>query len=384
MQDQETIVELLTTPAVPPAEQGRKLAERRWAVLPEIGYGPETGPKGGVKFQNRNVADLGIDFDVDGSYALNQQQSFNLAVGTSHLLDDQFLALFHAHYDFDPQLDFFALGNNDVGPDPASTHAFQRADAAIIGGWRPWPQLAFTAGIGLRHVHIGRGDRDDSRPFTIDAFPDMPGIKGGLVNPLSLSLVWTTREDVVRPTRGWRLIVVVAHTNKAMLSDFEFTRAVGDVSYLFPLWEKRHVLGLRVNGGYIDGPRRSVPFWELEELGGDDTLRGFFPHRFLGWSRVLATAEYRAKVYEFDFFSLWHVQVDGAIFGEVGRVFISSQDLRDEFGLTAAQAGVVSRPRFSYGGGLRLAMSRALIARIDVGFSEEEHGLVYLTFGHTF
>ena len=40
--------------------------------------------------------------------------------------------------------------------------------------------------------------------------------------------------------------------------------------------------------------------------------------------------------------------------------------------------------RYSYGGGVRFALSRALVARIDVGFSEEEQGLVYLTFGHTF
>lgn len=40
--------------------------------------------------------------------------------------------------------------------------------------------------------------------------------------------------------------------------------------------------------------------------------------------------------------------------------------------------------RVSYGGGLRIALSEAILARTDVGFSEEESGLVYLTFGHTF
>jgi hypothetical protein len=40
--------------------------------------------------------------------------------------------------------------------------------------------------------------------------------------------------------------------------------------------------------------------------------------------------------------------------------------------------------RFSYGGGVRIGFSSGLVARIDVGFSPEETGLVYLTFGHTF
>src|SRR5207253_2159871 len=100
---------------------------------------------------------------------------------------------------------------------------------------------------------------------------------------------------------------------------------------------------------------------------------------------LLATAEYRAKVYEFDFFKAWHVQVDAAVFGEVGRVFISAKDLRDEFQFSENQAArLETKPRFSYGGGLRFALSRALIARLDAGFSEEKRGLIYLTFGHVF
>jgi len=40
--------------------------------------------------------------------------------------------------------------------------------------------------------------------------------------------------------------------------------------------------------------------------------------------------------------------------------------------------------RFSYGSGVRLGFSEAMVVRIDVGFSDEETGLVYLTFGHPF
>ena len=45
---------------------------------------------------------------------------------------------------------------------------------------------------------------------------------------------------------------------------------------------------------------------------------------------------------------------------------------------------IASTFRYSYGGGLRVALSAALVARIDVGFSDEERGLVYLEFGQTF
>jgi hypothetical protein len=45
---------------------------------------------------------------------------------------------------------------------------------------------------------------------------------------------------------------------------------------------------------------------------------------------------------------------------------------------------VVDDLKYSYGGGLRFALSRAIVARIDVGFSDEEKGLVYLSFGQAF
>jgi len=76
---------------------------------------------------------------------------------------------------------------------------------------------------------------------------------------------------------------------------------------------------------------RHVPFWELEELGGDDTLQGFLPRRFLGSGRVLLNAEYRARLGGFTFFRLWYVQFDGAVFGGVGRVFIDRDELGQRF-----------------------------------------------------
>ena len=40
--------------------------------------------------------------------------------------------------------------------------------------------------------------------------------------------------------------------------------------------------------------------------------------------------------------------------------------------------------RYRYGAGLRFALSQALEARVDVGFSDEEKGLVYLAFAQAF
>jgi outer membrane protein assembly factor BamA len=380
---EEDVADLLAEP--PRREAAGAVSERRWAILPQPGYGPETGPEGGIKFEHRDLAGAGVTLDVDGTYALKKQQRLVVSVGWPHGLDDRFLALFRGRYDLDPQVDFFGLGNNDVGPDPASTHLREAIGGDLVFGWRPYERLALNVGVGLARVHIGYGDRRDDTPFTIDRFPDLPGIQGGYVNPFEVSLIWNTRDDVVRPLHGWRGILKVAHTDRALLSDFQFTRYVADLSTLASTANGRHTLAFRLGGAYVAGPKRSVPFWELEELGGDDTLRGFFPLRFRGSGRALVTLEYRGRVTEFDFFHLWHVQIDGVLFGEAGRVFINQHELSNEFSLDQdIVSRVVGDLQYSYGPGIRIVLSQALVARIDVGFSTEETGLVYLAFGQTF
>lgn len=213
----------------------------------------------------------------------------------------------------------------------------------------------------------------------------MPGIAGGMASRLALSLVWNGRDDVVRPTRGWRIILKAVHTNKSLLSDFEFTRYVADVGYLRAFADGRYIIGLRVDGEWIEAPTGSVPFWELTELGGEDTMRGFFPHRFLGKGRALLNLEGRFLVTEFDFFDLWHIKIDGVLFGDGGRVFIDPSEVHDEFKLNRNIFGrVASDFQYSYGAGLRISLAEALVARIDAGFSEEATGLIYLSFGQTF
>ena len=380
---EEYVADLIETP--PRAAQPTGVAARPWAVLPEVGFGPDTGPLAGAKFTHRDVAGSGLTLDVEATQALERQQSLALTAGTPHLGQDRFLALLEAQFKLDPEREFFGLGNNDVGPDPVSTHEFQRTQGFLTFGWRPHAHLTLDLSGGVRYVSIRKGSRDDGRPFTTDAFRGLPGIHGGYANPIGLALVATTRDDVIRPTRGWRAILKVTHTNRVVGSDFQFTRLGADLGGLFPLFGGAHVLGVRANGGFIFGPRRDIPFWELEELGGNDTLRGFFPHRFVGTSRALLNGEYRFKLTEFDFLDWWRVRLDGVVFGEAGRVFIKNGELRQEFRLNDnIIRRIASNFRYSYGGGFRVALSAALVARIDVGFSDEERGLVYLEFGQTF
>ncbi len=387
LEQEEDISNLL--PNSFPVGDGREtVAERSWAILPQVGFGPDTGLAAGVKFTDRNTWGTGVVFDLDGTVAVEGQQSLAFSVASHTLWDGRLIFLLRGKYDLDPQREFFGLGNNDVGPDPLTTHLFQEIGGAVTIGYRPFERLAFNFSIGVRDVDIRRGERRCCIMFTPDApeFADLPGIQGGMTNPIALSLVWNTRDDVMRPSRGWRVILKAIHTDKTLFSDFEFTRYIFDAGYLRAVLPKRRmVLGLRVNGEWIDAPSRDIPFWELTELGGADSLRGFYPHRFLGKGRLLLNGESRFKLVDFNFFDWWQVRIDGVVFADGGRVFIDRGDLKDEFRLDSEIIGrVIDNFQYDYGGGIRIGLSEALVARIDAGFSDENTGLVYLTFGQTF
>jgi outer membrane protein assembly factor BamA len=382
---EETIADLL--PSRLSDLQTNEPAARRWAVLPEFGFGPDTGVLAGAKFTDRDLYDSGTTLDFEATYALEQQQSLAFAVGSPRLLDDRLLLLLRASYYFDPQREFFGLGNDNLDG-PVSTHAFQDLQGELSIGWRVFERVSLNFEVGVRQVDIRRGTPDDGIPpprTTPDKFPDLPGVHGGVVNPIALSLVWNTRDDVVRPTHGWRLLLKAEHTDKSLFSDFEFSRFLFDAGYLRAFNGGRQVAGLRVNGEWIQAPFEQVPFWELSELGGADTLRGFFPHRFVGQARALINLEVRSRLAEFDFFHLWHVVLDGVAFGDTGRVFLDNSALRNEFRLNSQIFDrIIGDFQYSYGPGIRIALSDALVARIDAGFSKEEKGLIFLSFGQTF
>ncbi len=368
--------------AVPEATQEELLANRSWALLPQIGFGPQTGILGGVKFVDRDLFGNGTTFDLEGFYSQNSQRTVRLTVATPTLWQDRLLILFRAAYLNDGQRRFWGLGNNDQGPDPASVNGIEDIRAGVTFSWRPFERVSLNVESGWRRVNISDGHGLDDLPFTPDEFPDLTGVNGGDVSPLALSLVWTSRDDIFNPTEGWRLILKALHTNRDLGSDFEYTQFIGDLGFVYSFFDDNLTLAARANGEQILGPDQAVPYWEMAELGGDDTLRGFFPSRFYGTGRVVVNTEVRFPIADFDFFDFWRVRIGGVAFGDTGRVFISDEAIREEEGESARAE--VNRYRWDYGAGLRISLSEALVARIDVGFSEEESALVYLAFGQTF
>jgi outer membrane protein assembly factor BamA len=357
------------------------------AILPQVGYNPEQSIKAGVKFVGRNLGGTGLTLDLDTAAALKGQQSYAFNALHARFFEGRLITALQAGFFSDPTHEFFGLGNNDVGPDPLSTYRIQRIGTEFTIAWRLLERFAVALSAGYQNVQIGRGeaDSDDDIPFTVDASPNLPGVDGGDTLPLTLSFIYNSRLDVTRPTKGWSFIAEVEHVDRSLGSDFEYTRLSLDASYLLPLLTRRQLLAIRLGGVHMIGDLEDIPFYDLTDLGGSDSLRGFFGERFLGKSRLLGTVEYRLKLLDFQFFNLWQVRIDGVGFVEAGRVFLDNDEVGDQFIVDDQTiTRFTDNIQYSYGGGLRIALGQAILARIDVGFSDEESALVYLTFGHTF
>ena len=366
------------------AEAGEEHEHRgRRAILPDIGYSPEAGAKGGLKFTDRDIR--GLTLDLSGSVAMKGQYKGRFSLVAPDLLDGWLIALAGAEYKTDPRVEFFSLGNNEVGPDEISTNRYSRTNARLALAVRLESRLLAVVSGEYNNIDISRGHLDDGVPATIDLFPNLVGIHGGQTSPFSIALIFDDRDEVMRPVKGWNVMLKYQRIDKAFGNRFEFNRYIAEASYLYPLVTRRQVLGFRVAGEWIDGRARGTPFFEYSSLGGSEDMRGYFQNRFLGKSKILLGGEYRLKLFDFDFFDYARVKIDGVAFADIGRVFLDRDDLEHAVGQPEETLPEThERFRVSYGPGLRFAVGEAVLARVDIGFSSEEQGLAYLTFGHTF
>ncbi len=344
-----------------------------FAVLPQVGYGPDTGPKVGVKFEGRDLFGGTTFGDVNVLVALQRQQKARVTVGNTEL--GPFMLFGTVGWYTDPAVEFFGLGNNEIGPEELSNHSMRRLRTGFTLAYRVLRPLALVLTGFYRDTNVANGSSDDS-PSTQRFAPGLPGVHGAPSNYLAAALVYNSRDELVRPTQGWELIVKYLNADHALFNrDTDYQKLIFDVSYMHPLVWRRQVIAIHGNTEVVFGDEEDIPFFELSSLGGDDTMRGYFPQRFLGKGSALLNAEYRLKLVDFNFRKLWDVTIDGVGFGDVGRVYNDGEDFVEH---------PFDHIRYSYGGGIRIGLSSGLVARIDAGFSPEEHGLIYLTFGHTF
>ncbi len=347
-----------------------------WALLPIVGFSPETSASGGAKFRDSDLFGTGTVLDLQGSYALKEQQFGSVLLEDPHVFDSVFSVGLDVSWASDPAKEFFGLGNDSDGPNAASSHLFQDASARVsLGVWLT-STLRYSFAIAVRQLEVGHTrDRGSDAVSTRERFPDLPGVGGGQIRTLRLDLVYDAHPGELRPIDGWGIGGFVEEVGPSLDNHFNYTFYSLEVSRRQPLFQDWLVAAARARAQYVEGVTREIPFFVLPSLGGADTLRGFFPDRFLGRGSALVNLELREKIAAFDFFDIWQVTIDATGFGDFGRVYEGEEAFSHE---------VVSDWKASCGGGVRFFLSSGLVARVDVGFTNEERALTYLRFGQMF
>lgn len=242
-----------------------------------------------------------------------------------------------------------------------------------LGTSLPAPFDDFVASVALRGEQHWLTDGEvGGQPATDDLFPTLfADADQTTLGWVAAGLAWDTRDSVRNPYRGH---AIGASVQAALLQADRTIGAIYGVHAdkvipLPPLFhdggdrDEEHPptdsLGLHFRTAWSSG---DLPFFVRPSLGGSRIQRGYIAGRWRDDALWAAAAEYRFWVIPRGF-TLWkNVRVErigGAIFYEAGGV---GADLGSLF-----SSGVLH----SYGFGGRATIERAVLFRLDLGFSDE-------------
>jgi outer membrane protein assembly factor BamA len=324
----------------------------RSLLVPYVTYNSLLGVTGSVHYERFLSADA--KFATDVSQSTRNQAFYRLRYADLHLRGPRHLFEGFALYENDRTARFFGIGANSLEGNETN-YTLRQVGSEFTFGRRLIPEVIASLTERLRSVAIRRG-AVDSLPYLQDVFTGVPGEDGSFVWAHRLALTYDTRDSQIMPTRGRYGQVFIEVADEALGSQASFVRYGLQGRWLWPHLGERLVLAVRGLLDRVDGP--DIPFFELSELGGDETLRGFGESRFLDEGRVLVNAEERFKVFQINYGNV-RTDIELAVFTDIGRVFHSFSDL----GSGKIQAVI--------GGGIRFLAASQIVAKIDVGLGSE-------------
>lgn len=271
-------------------------------------------------------------------YSLKKQ--FIAAVnGTIYFPGEKYILSQQLSYSYFPDK-FWGLGK--MAPDSnAESYDFRQFYLYLHGQRSLAPHLF----IGALYEYQ-RLIKIDYKPGGLFDKENVAGRNGYQVSGLGASFTYDTRNEAFAPDRGVFLQGSFNHFARFLGSDFTYTNYVVDVRSFLKTYKKQ-VLALQAYAFLNNG---NVPLRSLASFGGANSMRGYYDGRYRDKDQVVLQAEYRAPLYR------W---LGAVLFGGVGNVSHNCDYLS------------VQALKYSYGGGLRVALTRSdrLNLRLDYGVS---------------
>lgn len=332
------------------------LRDANLIVLPVVFSFPETGFGGGI------VATSTFSFARDSVGAKPSQASF----GVTYTQNKQVLIFFpfnvffgnnkyHLNGDigwYKYNYYYYGIGENRI-PQELFDVTFPRIKLLAA------KQIGKYNYIGLRY-QFENYDVTQTQKGGELASGQISGSEISRTSSLGISVLRDSRDDVFYPRKGIFGEAYILPTSKVFGADREFTRIYADLAHYKSLSDK-FVLATNYLASFTIG--NDIPFSQLSFIGGPKKMRGLYEGYFRDKNTAIFQAEGRYEVWRF-------IGLVG--FGGVGWMGNENQLLR------------LSKPKFTYGGGIRFATKKHLNLRIDYGFSPYEKGNLYATLGEAF
>jgi len=268
----------------------------------------------------------------------------------------------HAMYDRSGTGRFFGLGNDSQYSNQTTFIDSQmRLEATAARNFSHAVQLAYMARADS--VEIEQSALNSLPSITV-RYPTLMGV--GDVSELQQRLVFSydTRDSVIVPRSGQRLVAFAGFSTRALGSNDAYTFVGIDTTFFEPAGSDLTVVAhvaLRYMPTYTD-----APFWALSSLGGDRSvigeaqpLRAFGPGRFVDRNNFAGSLEARTWVQRFHFFGT-DLKLELAPFIDTGKVFASMS------------GNPLSQLHIGTGMGFRLVASPFVVGYLDIGYGSEK------------
>lgn len=287
-------------------------------------------------------------------YSLNKQL-VTAATGTTYFPKEKYILNYQFSYSYFPD-SFWGLGKNT--PDSAETkYTFQQYFAYLHLernlGHNLFVGVMYEQQNLLKVIHQ-KGDLLDQEKVA--------GRDGYLISGLGASLTFDNRNNAFAPDKGYFAQLFFNHFDQIFGSTYNYTNFVIDLR-MFKRIYKDQVLAVQLYDFNNFG--KNVPLRSLASFGGANSMRGYYDGRYRDKDQLVLQAEYRVPLF-------WRLGAVGfADCGDVGHTMFDYQ---------------FKNLKYSYGGGVRLALDRKekLNIRVDYGFGQgNNHGL-YFQLGEAF
>jgi outer membrane protein assembly factor BamA len=258
--------------------------------------------------------------------------------------------------DRDSRERFYGIGNDTPSSDE-SNYTGDVFRGQLLGKWHLPDDLLVAAGARVRRVRVHAGGVAGI-PYPGDLFsPDeVRGIDGETIVAANTGLWYDTRDLPDAATEGSLVGANLEVVDTAIGSSVSYQRwSVEGRTFQALREDRRAILAARAFGEYLNGGARA-PFYELNCVGGVNSLRGYGSHRFCDRHRIGTQIELRFNVYQREVFGVF-ANLETAPFLDVAKVFADSRDspFRDQHTVPGLAFRAVVRPQ--------------VVAYVDLGFA---------------